>query len=167
MRRALTSQPKWFQLFHPIGGVRARPLSSSGGRPEWTGAAPDDQSRTGSTASRGRTRVRWAGRIAGSLERRPFGSAVTPRRDRRAGAGPPPPRAGGGRVGGGAGASRALGRGGRGGARSPRGGIGEPGQLRRRGEREGLRIHAVAQTGRRRAVLEDVAQVDRKSTRLN
>ena len=27
MSFALTSQPKWFQLFHPIGGVRARPLS--------------------------------------------------------------------------------------------------------------------------------------------
>src|SRR6185295_16077995 len=24
---SLTSQPKWFQLFQPIGGVRARPLS--------------------------------------------------------------------------------------------------------------------------------------------
>src|SRR5216110_3204143 len=28
---ALTSQPKWFQLFQPIGGVRATPLSSTGG----------------------------------------------------------------------------------------------------------------------------------------
>src|SRR5437588_11087346 len=28
---AHTSQPKWFQLFQPVGGVRARPLSS--GRP--------------------------------------------------------------------------------------------------------------------------------------
>src|SRR5207237_9690413 len=27
MSCALTSQPKWFQLFHPIGGVRARRLS--------------------------------------------------------------------------------------------------------------------------------------------
>ena len=27
MSFALTSQPKWFQLFHPIGGVRASPLS--------------------------------------------------------------------------------------------------------------------------------------------
>src|SRR6266480_5641840 len=27
---ALTSQPKWFQLFQPMGGVRATPLSSGG-----------------------------------------------------------------------------------------------------------------------------------------
>src|SRR5947208_11405873 len=39
---ALTSQPKWFQLFQPMGGVRARPLSSGcpGDAPPRTTAMP-------------------------------------------------------------------------------------------------------------------------------
>src|SRR5438270_79780 len=39
---ALTSQPKWFQLFQPVGGVRARPLSSGcpGDAPPRTTAMP-------------------------------------------------------------------------------------------------------------------------------
>src|SRR5438309_9593683 len=48
---SLTLQPKWFQLFHPIGGVRASPLSRA--------ARPGPGATTGamsSTASNGLAR---------------------------------------------------------------------------------------------------------------
>src|SRR5437870_1264896 len=51
---SLTLQPKWFQLFHPIGGVRASPLSRAARAPR-----PGPGATTGamsSTASNGLAR---------------------------------------------------------------------------------------------------------------